>query len=77
MRLNEYIVEVVMQQQQFGMIIISVKEENADLALNKVQGMLNFKDEWIHLDDAQGNKYRIKSNQISYLRLLVQPKVMV
>lgn len=36
MRLNEYIVEVVMQQQQFGMIIISVKEENADLALNKV-----------------------------------------
>ena len=44
MRLNEYIVEVVMQQ-QYGMIVISVKEENADLALNKVQGMLKFKDE--------------------------------
>lgn len=77
MRLNEYIVEIVMQQQQFGMIVISVKEENADLALNKVQGMLNFKDEWIHLDDAHGNKYRIKSNQISYLRLLVQPEVLL
>ena len=74
MRLNEYIVEIVMQQ-QYGMIVISVKEENADLALNKVQGMLNFRDEWIHLDDAHGNKYRIKSNQISYLRLLVQPEV--
>ena len=76
MRLNEYIVEVVTNH-QFNMIVISVKEENADLALNKVQGMLNFKDEWIHLDDSQGNKYRIKSNQISYLRLLVQPKVML
>lgn len=76
MKLNEYIVEVVTNH-QFNMIVISVKEENADLALNKVQGMLNFKDEWIHLDDSQGNKYRIKSNQISYLRLLVQPKVMV
>ena len=76
MRLNEYIVEVVTNH-QFNMIVISVKEENADLALNKVQGMLHVKDEWIHLDDAQGNKYRIKSNQISYLRLLVQPKVMV
>jgi len=76
MKLNEYIVEVVTNH-QFNMIVISVKEENADLALNKVQGMLNFKDEWIHLDDSQGNKYRIKSNQISYLRLLVQPKVMI
>ena len=76
MKLNEYIVEVVTNH-QFNMIVISVKEENADLALNKVQGMLNFKDEWIHLDDSQGNKYRIKSNQISYLRLLVQPKVTV
>ena len=76
MKLNEYIVEVVMNH-QFNMIVISVKEENADLALNKVQGMLNFKDEWIHLDDSQGNKYRIKSNQISYLRLLVQPDVMI
>ena len=76
MKLNEYIVEVVTNH-QFNMIVISVKEENADLALNKVQGMLNFKDEWIHLDDSQGNKYRIKSNQISYLRLLVQPKVML
>lgn len=74
MKLNEYIVEVVTNH-QFNMIVISVKEENADLALNKVQGMLNFKDEWIHLDDAHGNKYRIKSNQISYLRLLVQPEV--
>ena len=76
MKLNEYIVEVVTNH-QFNMIVISVKEENADLALNKVQGMINFKDEWIHLDDSQGNKYRIKSNQISYLRLLVQPKVMI
>lgn len=76
MKLNEYIVEVVTNH-QFNMIVISVKEENADLALNKVQGMLNFKDEWIHLDDAHGNKYRIKSNQISYLRLLVQPGVML
>ena len=76
MKLNEYIVEVVTNH-QFNMIVISVKEENADLALNKVQGMLNFKDEWIHLDDSQGNKYRIKSNQICYLRLLVQPGVMV
>ena len=76
MKLNEYIVEVVTNH-QFNMIVISVKEENADLALNKVQGMLNFKDEWIHLDDSQGNKYRIKSNQISYLRLLVQPDVMI
>ena len=76
MKLNEYIVEVVTNH-QFNMIVISVKEENADLALNKVQGMINFKDEWIHLDDSQGNKYRIKSNQISYLRLLVQPKVTV
>lgn len=76
MKLNEYIVEVVTNH-QFNMIVISVKEENADLALNKVQGMLNFKDEWIHLDDSRGNKYRIKSNQISYLRLLVQPNVMV
>ena len=76
MKLNEYIVEVVTNH-QFNMIVISVKEENADLALNKVQGMLNFKDEWIHLDDAHGNKYRIKSNQISYLRLIVQPEVML
>ena len=76
MKLNEYIVEVVMNH-QFNMIVISVKEENADLALNKVQGMLNFKDEWIHLDDSQGNKYRIKSNQISYLRLIVQPGVII
>ena len=76
MKLNEYIVEVVTNH-QFNMIVISVKEENADLALNKVQGMLNFKDEWIHLDDSQGNKYRIKSNQISYLRLIVQPEVML
>ena len=76
MKLNEYIVEVVTNH-QFNMIVISVKEENADLALNKVQGMLNFKDEWIHLDDSQGNKYRIKSNQISYLRLLVQPELMI
>lgn len=76
MKLNEYIVEIVMNG-QFNMIVISVKEENAELALNKVQGMLNFKDEWIHLDDAHGNKYRIKSNQISYLRLLVQPEVML
>ena len=76
MKLNEYIVEVVTNH-HFNMIVISVKEENADLALNKVQGMLNFKDEWIHLDDSQGNKYRIKSNQISYLRLIVQPEVML
>lgn len=76
MKLNEYIVEVVTNH-QFNMIVIQVKEENADLALNKVQGMLNFKDEWIHLDDAHGNKYRIKSNQISYLRLIVQPEVML
>ena len=76
MKLNEYIVEVVTNH-QFNMIVISVKEESADLALNKVQGMLNFKDEWIHLDDSQGNKYRIKSNQISYLRLIVQPEVML
>ena len=76
MKLNEYIVEVVTNH-QFNMIVISVKEENADLALNKVQGMINFKDEWIHLDDSQGNKYRIKSNQISYLRLIVQPEVMI
>ena len=76
MKLNEYIVEVVTNH-QFNMIVISVKEENADLALNKVQGMLNFKDEWIHLDDSQGNKYRIKSNQISYLRLIVQPGVII
>lgn len=76
MKLNEYIVEVVTNH-QFNMIVISVKEENADLALNKVQGMLNFKDEWIHLDDSQGNKYRIKSNQISYLRLIVQPEVLL
>ena len=76
MKLNEYIVEVVTNH-QFNMIVISVKEENADLALNKVQGMLPVKDEWIHLDDAHGNKYRIKSNQISYLRLIVQPEVML
>ena len=76
MKLNEYIVEVVTNH-QFNMIVISVKEESAELALNKVQGMLNFKDEWIHLDDAHGNKYRIKSNQISYLRLIVQPEVML
>ena len=76
MKLNEYIVEVVTNH-QFNMIVISVKEESAELALNKVQGMLNFKDEWIHLDDSQSNKYRIKSNQISYLRLIVQPEVMI
>lgn len=67
MRLNEYVIEI---QMQYGFVTLNVKEESADLALNKVQGMLHIKDEWIHLDDAHGNKYRIKPGQISYLRVL-------
>lgn len=74
MKLNEYIVEVVVNN-QFNTIVVSVKEESADLALNKVQGMLHVKDEWIHLDDSQGAKYRIKSNQISYLRVMPNQEV--
>lgn len=69
MKLNDYIVEIQMQA-NYGFITLIIKEENADLALNKVQGMLNFKNEWIHLDDAHGNKYRIKSDQIGYIRVM-------
>ena len=72
MRLGEYIVEI---QMQFGFITMTVREETAELALNKVQGMLNVKDGWIHLEDSFGAKYRVKNEHISCLRVIPNPEV--
>lgn len=65
MNSKDYIVEVHMNHMNW--ICVKVREENADLALNKVQGMIYNVDGWIHLDDDLHNKYRVKSESISHL----------
>jgi len=75
MKWNEYIVEIYLASSYNNIIPIAVKEENAELALNKVQGMLHNIDGWIHLEDNLGAKYRIKNEQVAYLRVLVMPEV--
>lgn len=75
MKLNDYIVEIYLASSYNNIIPIAVKEENSELALNKVQGMLNVKDGWIHLEDSLGSKYRIKNEQVAYLKVLVIPEV--
>lgn len=51
-------------------IRITIREENAELALNKAQGMLNVKDGWIHLEDDFGAKHRIKNESVTHLSVL-------
>lgn len=75
MRIGEYIVEIQLSTGFNNVIQIAVKEENSELALNKVQGMLNVKDGWIHLEDNFGTKYRIKNEHVSYLRILPNQEV--
>ena len=65
MKLNNYIVNIHIVGNYC--ISIKIREENAELALNKVQGMLNVKDGWIHLDDDFGAKHRIKNESITHL----------
>ena len=75
MMINEYIVEINLNSSYNNIIPIAVREENSELALNKVQGMLNVKDGWIHLEDISGAKYRVKNEYITYLRVLSNQEV--
>ena len=65
MNSKDYMVEVHLNQ--MAIICIKVREENAELALNKAQGMLHNIEGWIHLEDDLHNKYRIKNDRVSYL----------
>jgi hypothetical protein len=65
MKLNNYIINIHIVGNYC--IPIKIREENAELALNKAQGILNVKDGWIHLEDDFGAKHRIKNESITHL----------
>ncbi|NCB66919.1 MAG: hypothetical protein EOM48_12250 [Bacilli bacterium] len=71
MKLNEYIVNLSLQN---GFVVsVKVKEENAELALNKVQGTLFVKDGWIQIEDILDSKFRVRPDAILYISIQNYP----
>lgn len=67
METKEYRVMVGLRH-GFGFDIL-VREENAELALNKVQGMLYSEDGWTQLDSANGDKHRVRAGEVTHLAI--------
>lgn len=49
-----------------------IKEENAEIALNHVQGLLFAQDGWVQLNSANGAKHRVRADAVVHLE--VQPR---